>query len=70
MNDRFTPPEQTRPGETVTDAIQRIIAGLPGPDGQDIDLHGKLPTPEELGESADAPSASHGDFHDRPEGAA
>lgn len=24
-----------------------------------------LPTPEELGESADHPSAAHGDFHDR-----
>lgn len=39
---------------------------LPGPDGQDIDLDAPLPGPEDLGESRDAPSAAHGDFHHRP----
>lgn len=39
---------------------------IPGPDDQDIDLHAELPTPEDLGEAPDHPSATHGDFHHRP----
>jgi hypothetical protein len=49
----------TEQGQRPQDVVE-----LPGPDGQDIDLHTWLPTPADLGEP-DTESAQHGDFHQR-----